>query len=68
MGIALMMLWSAVSHFWLGGNWLSTSFPVMEEILDAAGGHLRLHTIVFHLGFGALTLFAAMRTLEANRS
>lgn len=68
MGIAMMMLWSAVSHFWLGGNWLSTSFPVLEEILDAAGGHLRLHTIVFHLGFGALALFAAVRTLEANRS
>lgn len=67
MGVSLMLLWSAVSHFWLGGNWLSSSFPVMEEILDASGGHIRLHSIVFHLGFGALALYATMRSLEANR-
>ncbi|MBR3085093.1 MAG: ABC transporter permease subunit [Kiritimatiellae bacterium] len=67
MGVSLMLLWSAVSHFWLGGNWLSTSFPIIEEILDASGGHLRLHTIVFHIGFGAVALYAAMRSLEANR-
>ena len=68
MGCALMMLWSAVSHFWLGGNWLSSSFPIIEEALDAAGGHIRLHTVVFHIGFGALALFASIRTLEANRT
>ena len=67
MGVSLMMIWSAVSHFWLGGNWLSTTFPLFEEILDASGGHIRLHSIVFHLGFGTLALYAAMRTLEANR-
>lgn len=67
MGAALMMLWSAVSHFWLGGNWLSSSFPILEEILDASGGHVRLHSVVFHIGFGIFALFATRRTLEANR-
>ena len=68
MGLGLMMLWSAISHFWLGGNWLSASFPILEEILDASGGHIRLHTVVFHIGFGILALFATIRTLEANRT
>lgn len=67
MGAALMMLWSAISHFWLGGNWLSSQFPILEEILDAAGGHIQLHSAVFHIGFGTFALFAANRTLEANR-
>lgn len=66
-GIALILFWAAIAHFWLGGNWLSSSFPLLNEILDAAGGTVRLSSVAFHLLFGTLCLFIAARSLEANR-
>ena len=66
-GISLMLAWAACSRFWLGGNWLSASFPTMGELLDAAGGHIHLHTVVFHVAFGLWCLFAASQSLEASR-
>lgn len=66
-GSALVLIWGAVSLFWLSGNWLSNAFPVLAELLDAAGGHVSLHSIVFHLAFGILCLFSASQALEAGR-
>lgn len=67
MGFALMLVWAAASHFWLSGNIISSSFPIATEILDAAGGHISLQTIVFHLGFACWCLFTASHLLEARR-
>lgn len=66
-GTALMLLWVAVSHFWFSGNWLSTSFPLFRELLDAAGGHITLASAVFHATFGLWCLFTATRILEGER-
>ncbi len=66
-GTSLMLAWAVCSRFWLGGNWLSASFPTMGELLDAASGHIYLHTLVFHIAFGLWCLFAASQFLEAGR-
>lgn len=66
-GFSLMLVWAAASHFWFSGNWLSTSFPIVSELLDSAGGHIYLSSIVFHVSFGLLSLFSATQILEAQR-
>lgn len=66
-GCALMFIWAAASHFWLSGNILSSSFPIITEMLDAAGGHISLQTIVFHIAFALWCLFTASQLLEARQ-
>ncbi len=66
-GGALMLLWAASSRFFLSGNLQSSPFPIWGELLDAAGGRIALHSIVFHVMFGLWCLFACVQTLEAKR-
>lgn len=66
-GAALMLIWASFSRFYLGGNWLASSFPIWTELVDAAGGRIALHSIVFHFSFGFWCLFAAVQLLEARR-
>ena len=66
-GGALMLLWAAFSRFFLGGNWQSSPFPILGELLDAAGGRIALHSVVFHMAFGLWCLFACVQSLEAKR-
>ncbi len=66
-GGVLMLLWAAFSRFCLGGNIQSSPFPIWSELLDAAGGRIVLHSMVFHLMFGLWCLFACIQALEARR-
>ena len=66
-GGALMLLWAALSRFFLGGNWQSSPFPIWGELLDSAGGRITLHSMVFHVAFGLWCLFACVQVLEAKR-
>ncbi len=66
-GAAFMLLWAVVSHFWFSGNLLSSSFPIIRELLDASGGHISLTTIVFHISFGVCALFISSQFLEVRR-
>lgn len=66
-GGALMLLWAAASRFFLAGNWQSSPFPIWGELLDAAGGRIAFHSIVFHVAFGLWCLFACVQSLEAKR-
>ena len=66
-GGALMLVWAAFSRHYLSGNWQSTPFPIWSELLDAAGGSIALHSVVFHVAFGLWCLFACVQFLEARR-
>ncbi len=66
-GGGLMLLWAASSRFFLSGNLRSSPFPIWGELLDAAGGRIALHSIVFHVMFGLWCLFACVQILEAKR-
>ncbi len=66
-GGVLMLLWAAFSRFCMGGNLQSSPFPVWSELLDAAGGRIALHSLVFHISFGLWCLFASVQILEVRR-
>lgn len=66
-GGALLLFWAAFSRFFLSGNISSTPFPIWSELLDAAGGRIALHSVVFHLSFGLWCLFICVQYLEAKR-
>lgn len=66
-GGALMLVWAAFSRHYLSGNWLSSPFPIWGELLDAAGGRIALHSVVFHVSFGLWCLFECVQSLEARR-
>ncbi len=66
-GGSLMLIWAALSRQYLSGNWQSTPFPIWGELLDAAEGHIALHSIVFHISFGLWCLFSCVQSLEARR-
>jgi ABC-2 type transport system permease protein len=66
-GGALMLLWAAFSRFFLDGNWRASPFPIWGELLDAAGGRIAPHSVVFHVMFGLWCLFVCIQTLEARR-
>ena len=66
-GIALMLLWGALAQFFLAENHHAPLFPIWDELLFAANGHIALHSIVFHLSFGLWCLFMAIHLLEARR-
>ncbi len=66
-GCALMIVWAALSRYYLSGNWQSTPFPIWSELLDAAGGRIALHSFVFHISFGLWCLFVCVQYLEEAR-
>ena len=66
-GMAAMLLWGALSRFFLAGNLHVSTFPIWDELLAAASGHIALHSIVFHISFGLWALFMAIQVLEARR-
>lgn len=66
-GSLLMLVWAVFSRLYLGGNYSTTPFPIYTEIIDAAGGRIAFRSIVFHVSFGILCLFAAARAMELRR-
>lgn len=66
-GMAAMLLWGACSQLFLAGNLHAHAFPIWDELLMAASGHLSFRSIVFHLSFGFWCLFLAIQILEARR-
>lgn len=63
----LLFIWAAIARFFPGLTHEASSFPVLNELLDASADRIALHTIAVHVTFAFLCLYLSVFWLEERR-
>lgn len=63
----LLFVWAAIARFYPALTNDASSFPIVNELLDASAGRVALHTFTVHITFGILCLFISTFWLEERR-